>query len=144
MTRRFSLLLGPMEIFVGLLLLANALATFALSEGLGDRPVQPPPGCPHKAASQALGSCVDAHYLACSSFETQNSCQNPPGPVFEVKQDFPVECVFAPDWKCNQPDRNCWRYTTCIWDPLLGCVEDPNNDNPWYKKKKFESARCAQ
>jgi hypothetical protein len=120
-------------IVVGSLALGFAFGNLAMS------------ACDNIAPSESVGACKDDVVL-CSSYDSEADCLNndavPSFRAYIVNEDFPTSCVTSNDRNCNQPLKNCYRATGCVWSNDK-CVPNSNNVNPWIKKTKRESEFCG-
>lgn len=101
--------------------------------------------CDNMRPSESTGACK-SDVVTCGSYDNQAGCLGGPTIPFDaryvVKQDFPTSCVTGVDCNCNQPLRNCYRYTGCEWSGGQ-CVPEGDNNNPWIQVTKRESVFCG-
>ncbi len=137
---------------VGLALFCFALGLLGaglLLETSSPALADPPVPCDFKFASASTGSCGGPDgSKQCSSYNNQQYfCENAgPLDVYEVKQDFPLECrqyLKGEEQRtnCNMPDEDCYRKTLCTYDAKTGACT-PTGTGVWTKKPKRTTVSC--
>lgn len=101
--------------------------------------------CDNLGASASVGACEVK--FRCQQYTTEGDCDTCAnvGPLgittcWDVKEDFPTQCLTLENSNCNEPLRDCFVMVTCKWESGA-CIKNVEAA-PWAQRKKRESVPC--